>query len=216
MRKWKRGIDVFSLRVPVIIWLLASGCGGRDRRLDVRHSSRSSEYDRLSMLCGEWDAEFTSTIIETGEALHGTARASAKWGLDGRFIVEHTRQRLDRFGESSSHAMWTWDASASFYRIWRFSSTGGVSEGTATYSEADRTWMLTDESIDLTTGETTHGTGTLRYLADSEKVYHWSVRDSTGRELYHVKGRSRRLSKPAAAHFSTTNLETRPDGSDSH
>ena len=173
--------------------LLLAGCANAPPELPAV----APELARLEMLTGEWRAESTATIEESGEAWLSSAHVLAEWDLGGRFVVartHHAWQSAAGGGEMESETWFTWDAAAGSYRTWTFQSNGRFATGTMRYEEGSRTWHMEEEWTHPETGARGRGAGTMEYIGETEKNVSWRTAPSDGSSgAFKVEGRSRRI-----------------------
>ena len=171
--------------------LVLAGCAVVERSSVA--ADAPPELRRLEMLVGTWEGRAASTVVAENEVFESLATTEVRWDAGGRFLLERTRSVVDGQDTITTVGVWTWEPSSGQYRNWRFSSLGTSEVGFITYDESTRTWFIESQTVDLTTGLETHGSGVMRYLDDDEKVYTWKGYSADGEPLFEAHGRSHRL-----------------------
>ena len=132
---------MIRLRAPLSL-LIAFVFAASTIVADEGPSTEVPELQVLTNYIGEWDVEVTSkdALSTVGQYV---GQSSASWTLDGRFL--RRTSSLAHANDSKplkATSLMTYDEKKKSYRMWRFLSTGHVSEGIGTWDAKTRTMTL--------------------------------------------------------------------------
>ncbi len=152
------------------------------------------ELQILNNYLGEWDVEVTSknALFAVGQCV---GQASATWTLDGRFL-----QQTSSLAPANDSKLWkttilmTYDEKRKTYRMWRFLSSGHVTEAIGSWDSKTRTMTSTYEDGDLTV------TFTSQFSENGIEQWSLVMTDKKGSVFGRITGKNtRRDSKTAVS-----------------
>jgi hypothetical protein len=145
---------------------------------------KSPEQAVLDRWVGSWRTIYTVAKTEwTPEEKRGTAELTTKRTIGGRFVQEFA----EHSDKKSASVISTYDGKKKIYRSWWFSSEGHTSESTGVWDADTNTMTFTARDRGNTT------TVTSRFL-DADNI-EWAVlvKDSEGKTLFRMEGKSTRI-----------------------
>ena len=133
----------------------ASGCAAP--KVDfagIERPARAAEMDAYKTFVGDWNWE--AEVLNADEpGNRWTGEAHWKWILEERCLH-------GMMSAKSAHAafeaagVWSWHPQAKKYIWWMFNNWGYPQQGTATYCEKSKTWVMNYTSVGLD-GTTSYG-----------------------------------------------------------
>jgi len=145
------------------------------------------EMKALERLVGTWKVE---QIVKMPEETRSTNLVvKRELVLGGRFVQE--MGGFDDKGKPTFRGMCTYDSDTKTYRYWFFHAGGFYWESTGTWDERSQTFTFTARPRRGITGVIT-----LRFLDKTTFVFSVISRDTGGKIIYHLEGKSVRQKTP--------------------
>ena len=155
---------------------------------------RAEQLDRLEAFVGRWEGTMEMKMAGAPEPMKATGVNKITWACDKRFLMENMEGQMgdDKF---VGIGLWGWDAAHNRYCISWFDSSGGVSEGWATYDEADKSWHHEASGENVMAGKRTYATGSTCFPDANTMEWTWKEWDNAfkwGEPIMEMSGTQRR------------------------
>lgn len=152
--------------VPLVCFvaLSLSGCTPRQVNLDMlRRPPRAAQLDALSVFVGSWT--WQAEIVHAAPVVKNwSGTASWAWALDNRCLKGEIASQCGDTKFSSS-GIWSWDQRARRFAWSMYNDWGHPQQGTATYDEGSRQWVMSYRSVGLD-GTPSHGRYVMTVIND--------------------------------------------------
>jgi hypothetical protein len=173
------------LRVATICSLLAF-FGPQTKNVDEGPSSKVAELKALDHYVGAWEVEFTNR-----ELPFISAKATAKWVLDGRFVEQNGELENKDGTKFKLKTLFTFDAKRNAYRSWIFTSDGSVTECDCTW-DAKAKIMTSISKNDEAGG---FSTTTADFSMPGIETWKIAIADANGKVRSEITGKNTRTKK---------------------
>ena len=178
---------------------LMSGCSdlkmGAADKGEMKPPERPKALDRLEVLVGNWEGTMEMKMAGSPEVMKATGTNSINWACDKWVLMEHFEANMGEAGKMSGIGMWAWDAKKQAFRIWWADNSGSISEGSASYNEADKSWTHQGSGDNPMLGKRTYGQGTSRFTDDNTMEWTWKEWDNSfkwGKPVMEMSGTNHR------------------------
>lgn len=131
------------------------------------------ELKALDVFVGEWRGEYEHLPAMFGEAAKGTGRGKCEWILDN-WVLKWEGSGTSTYGTHKAVSLTTYDPQMQTYRSYEFDNFGMVAVSTMTYDRPTKTWTLTSDGMNFTTGQPAKNKSTLRFVSDDKFEWEWS------------------------------------------
>ena len=147
----------------------------------------SPEQKVLDKWVGSWRTTYKLPKSEwTPEEKTGTAVLTTSRVIGGRFVQE----KSEHSDKTSGSLIFTYDAQRKAYRGWWFSSAGYTSESSGDWDAVTKTMTWTSRQDGNTTTTKHH------FVDDDNTEWTVLVKDSNGKILFQMEGKSVRAKEP--------------------
>lgn len=158
-------------------------------------STKPTEIMALSQFIGTWDTQTTVKIPNVSFGVPGGGQRTSgsitcEWVLGKRFIQAKSIDSLRQ--ESLAH--WTYDVNKKVYRMWFFSSGGGVVDASGPWSPESKTLVLKNDIANGIVNKSTFrpqdaDTYTIRILDADTIEFNSEAKDRDGKSYFNMESK---------------------------